>query len=63
MDDDELDIPKESILRQLTKEDLSVHSIDALEDRIAILKSEVVRTEREKAHKKNVHVEADSLFT
>jgi len=60
--DDDFDRPKVPLLKQLVKEDLSVHSIESLDDRIAILKSEVRRTEIEKAHKKTAHADADSLF-
>lgn len=62
MDDEELDIPKGSLLKQLTDEDLSVHSIDNLKTRVAILKAEIERTEHEVKNKKSAHSDADSIF-
>lgn len=62
MDEDEFEVPKKSLLKQLRNEDLEIHSIDVLDDRIAILKSEIMRTEHEKTRKKTAHVTADSLF-
>ena len=62
MDDDELDIPKGSLLKQLMQEDLAVHSLEGLGDRIRVLKSEITRTEQEIADKKTAHGDADSLF-
>jgi len=62
MDDDEIDIPKGSLLKQLIQEDLSVHSVDALRDRIAVLKAELERTEQEIGNKKTAHADADSFF-
>ena len=62
MDDDELDIPKGSLLKQLTDEDLSVHSIEALENRVSALKSEIERTEEAIKNKKTAHADADSFF-
>lgn len=62
MNDDEIDIPKGSLLKQLMNEDLTVHSIKALDDRITVLKSEIARTEAEKSNKKTAHADADSFF-
>ena len=62
MDDNEIDIPKGSLLKQLVDEDLTVHSIKALDDRIAVLKAEIVRTEAEQGNKKTAHADADSFF-
>ena len=62
MDDDELDIPKGSLLKQLMDEDLTVHSLEALNDRITVLKSEIERTETEQGNKKTAHEDADSFF-
>ena len=45
MSDEELDIPKGSLLKQLMDEDLEVHSVEALNDRITILNSEIERSE------------------
>lgn len=62
MDDDELDIPKGSLLKQLTDEDLEVHSVEALKNRINVLKTEIERTETEINNKKNAYADADSFF-
>jgi len=62
MDDDELDIPKGSLLKQLTDEDLEVHSVEALKNRINVLKTEIARTEAEINNKKNAYADADSFF-
>lgn len=62
MDDEELDIPKGSILKQLTDEDLTVHSVEALNDRVTVLKAEILRTESEIQNKKNAYADADSFF-
>lgn len=62
MDDEDLDIPKRSLLKQLRDEDISVHSIDVLRDRVSILKAEIIRTEEMIRHKKTAHEAADSFF-
>jgi len=62
MDDDELNIPKGSLLKQLTDEDLEVHSVEALKNRINVLKLEIERTDAEIKNKKNAYEDADSFF-
>ncbi|MBL4601344.1 MAG: DUF1192 family protein [Emcibacteraceae bacterium] len=62
MDDEELDIPKGSILMQLMQEDLSVHSREVLKKRVEALKSEIERAKIEMTNKKTAHADADSLF-
>lgn len=62
MDDEELNIPKESLLKQLMNEDLEIHSVEALADRITVLKAEIKRSEDEISNKKSAQAEADSLF-
>lgn len=62
MDDDELDIPKGSLLKQLTDEDLEVHSVEALKNRINVLQLEIERTDAEINNKKNAYADADSIF-
>ncbi len=62
MDDDELDIPKGSLLKQLTDEDLEVHSVEALMNRVNVLKTEIERTDAEINNKKNAYADADSFF-
>ncbi|MBT5074593.1 MAG: DUF1192 family protein [Kordiimonadaceae bacterium] len=63
MDEEDLALPKGSLLKQLSDEDLSVHSVDALNDRIRVLKSEVDRTESEINNKKDAHKDANSIFS
>lgn len=63
MDDEELGVLKRSLLKQLREEDLAVHSIDVLRDRVSILKAEIVRTEEMIRHKKTAHEDADSFFS
>ena len=62
MDDDELDIPKGSLLKQLSDEELEVHSVEALKNRINVLKAEIERTEAEIDKKKDAYADADSFF-
>lgn len=62
MSDDELDIPKGSLLKQLTNEDLTVHSVEALETRIMILNLEVERSALEIKNKKGALTDANSIF-
>ena len=62
MDDDELDMPRGSFLKQLTDEDLEVHSVEALKNRINALGEEIKRTEDEIKNKKNAYSDADNFF-
>lgn len=62
MSDEELDIPKGSLLKQLMDEDLEVHSVEALNDRITILNSEIERSELEIKNKKGALTDANSIF-
>lgn len=62
MDDEELDIPKGSLLKDLTIEDLTIHSVDALKERVKVLEIEIKRTVQEIEHKKTAHIDADSFF-
>lgn len=62
MDDDELDIPKGSLLKEFTLEDLTVHSVDALKVRVTVLEAEMKRTQQEIDNKKTAHTDADSFF-
>lgn len=63
MDEEDLALPKGSLLKQLSAEDLSVHSVDALKERISVLKSELERTEQEIGNKKDAHADANSIFS
>lgn len=60
--DDELELPKGSLLKQLTDEDLATHSVEVLTVRISVLKAAIERTEAEIKNKKSAHSDADSLF-
>ncbi|MDG1709536.1 MAG: DUF1192 domain-containing protein [Emcibacteraceae bacterium] len=60
--DDELELPKGSLLKQLSGEDLSVHSVEVLHIRISVLNAEIGRTEAEISNKKSAHSDADSIF-
>lgn len=62
MDEDEFDLPQNSPLKSLLGEDISVHSLEVLRQRISALKAEISRCEREMDNKKNVKSAADILF-
>lgn len=61
--DEELEIPKGTALKQLTEEDLDVHSIDALNNRVEILKSEIIRTKETIKNKKSASDAANNIFS
>lgn len=63
MDEEDLALPKGSLLKQLSDEDLSVHSVDALRNRISVLKSELDRSELEINNKKDAHADANNIFS
>ncbi|MDG1437599.1 MAG: DUF1192 family protein [Emcibacteraceae bacterium] len=60
--DDELELPKGSLLKQLNNEDIAVHSIEVLLMRITVLEAEIARTQAEIGNKKSAHSDADSIF-
>ena len=60
--DDELELPKGSLLKQLTDEDLTVHSVEVLLMRITVLEAEITRTQAEIGNKKSAHSDADNIF-
>lgn len=62
MDEDEFDLPQASPLKSLLGEDLTVHSVEALQQRMTVLKAEISRTAREIENKKNVKSAADIFF-
>lgn len=63
MDDEELEIPKGSLLKLLSTEDLTIHSVEALTERVIHLKNEINRTEQEIKNKKSAHDVANSIFS
>ena len=63
MDDEELEVPVGSALKLLMQEDLEIHSIDALEDRIRILDGELVRARAEIERKKKAQNDANNIFS
>jgi uncharacterized small protein (DUF1192 family) len=60
--DEELKIPKGTALKQLIEEDLEVHSIETLNNRLEILKSEIRRTQGAIKNKKSASDAANSIF-
>lgn len=62
MDEEELEIAKGSPLKLLTLEDLDVHSLNALKDRITVLKDEITRTEEAIKNKNNAQAAANNIF-
>jgi len=62
MDGEELEAPKGSILKLLQTEELEVYSIEALQDRIMVLQSEVKRSELAIDKKMKSKKEANSIF-
>ena len=63
MDDEELEVPIGSALKLLMQEDLVIHSINALEDRIRILDDEIVRAREEIESKKRAQKDANNIFS
>jgi len=62
MDDEEFELSKGSLLKELRAEDLDGHSMEALEKRIAVLKSEIDRAEAMIASKKDAKSLAEGFF-
>ncbi len=63
MDDEELEIPIGSALKLLMQEDLVIHSVDALKDRIQILEAEIIRARTEVERKKKAQEDANDIFS
>ncbi len=61
-DDEDIELPKGSILDQLSKEELEVHSVEALKERLVVLKAEMKRTETTIEDKGDAKNTAESLF-
>lgn len=54
--------PRGAALIDLAKEDLELHGVEELEDRIALLQSEILRTRAQLDRKKAGREAADALF-
>ena len=63
MKDDELNILESSIYEKLIHEDLTVHSLEALNNRVKVLKSEINRTVLAISEKQNALTSANSIFS
>ncbi|MDG1004686.1 MAG: DUF1192 family protein [Emcibacteraceae bacterium] len=63
MKDDELNILESSIYEKLIHEDLTVHSLEALNNRVKVLKSEINRTALAISEKQNALTSANSIFS
>ncbi len=62
MNFDDLPLKKDTPTTALTKEDLSEASVEQLEERITILKSEIQRTEEDIKAKKASRAAANAFF-
>lgn len=62
MDEEEFDLPKSSPLIQMMKEELDVHSVESLKERIKALKAEIIRTEQEINNKGSARETAEDIF-
>ena len=62
MDDDNLPLRGNDPLQLLIKEDLDPLSLDELDERIAILKKEIIRCDTKKAKASSHMSAADALF-
>ncbi len=62
MDGDDFDIPADCYLMLMIEEELSVHCVDVLKDRIKILRQEISRTEEAISLKSVGKIEAEQLF-
>jgi len=60
--DDESDLPKGAPVAQMRTEDLTEHSVEALEARLAALKAEIKRTEQAIAEKGDARLSAERFF-
>ncbi|WP_321393207.1 DUF1192 domain-containing protein [Emcibacter sp.] len=62
MDDEEFELLKGSSLQDVCREDLSVHSVEYLKERIGLLKVEITRTEAEIQNKQGARIVAEDIF-
>ena len=63
MKDDEFNIIKGSIQEKLIHEDLTVHSLETLNNRVKLLKSEINRTALAINEKQNARSSANNIFS
>ena len=62
MDDEESELLKGSSLEDVCREDLAIHSIEYLRERIDLLKAEITRTEAEISSKHGARSAAEDIF-
>lgn len=60
--EEEISAPKDSVLEQLAKQDLSLQGIEELTSRIGLLKEEIGRVEAMLESKKGSRNDAEALF-
>lgn len=60
--EDELDLPKGAPLDLVMKEELEVYSVEALKNRLLVLKTEISRTEQAIVDKGDARQSAESFF-
>jgi len=60
--EEEISAPKDSVLEQLAKQDLSLQGIEELTARIGLLKEEIGRVEAMLESKKGSRNDAEALF-
>ncbi|MGB0478310.1 MAG: DUF1192 family protein [Parvibaculales bacterium] len=60
--EEEISAPKDSVLEQLAKQDLSLQGIEELTARIGLLKEEIGRVEAMLESKKGYRNDAEALF-
>ncbi|MCF8473788.1 MAG: DUF1192 family protein [Emcibacter sp.] len=60
--DDESVFPKDTPLKLMMKEDLALHSVEALEIRLLALENEITRTKKAIAEKRDAKKSAESFF-
>ncbi|MGD8327102.1 MAG: DUF1192 domain-containing protein [Sphingomonadales bacterium] len=62
MDMDDMPLRKDGALKQLQKEDLDPYSLEALNERIEVLRAEITRSEAAIKEKSSSRSAAEALF-
>jgi len=62
MDEEEFDLPLSAPLVLMLKEELHVHSVESLQERLKALKAEISRTEAEIKNKGSARLTAEDVF-
>ena len=62
MDDDDLPRRRDDVLAALTRQSLDPLSVEELDDRVAVLESEIARTKAHKAAAGGFKASAEALF-